>query len=180
MSEQEDYKQKYLLLSAQHSRLCDLVYEEDGETLKIEAVRVENICDACGGTGTPVSGLNCMCGGSGKMSDAARYLRVQLVDAMLKVDNVEPTLTKVTNYIRKWMHSCPINPEVVEILIELNAMINAPPEKEKKWCEYCKSDTHNDAECNCTRIVPSQPAIVNSDMQAIVSISSSKDQTRGE
>lgn len=39
----------------------------------------DNICDACAGTGTPASGGICMCGGSGKMSDAARYLREKLV-----------------------------------------------------------------------------------------------------
>ena len=33
----QGYKEKYLLLSAQHKRLCDEVYEEDGETLKIVA-----------------------------------------------------------------------------------------------------------------------------------------------
>lgn len=32
-------RERYLLLSAQHARLCDQVYEEDGETLKIEAER---------------------------------------------------------------------------------------------------------------------------------------------
>ncbi len=31
--------EKYRLLSAQYSRLCDEVYEEDGETLKIVAER---------------------------------------------------------------------------------------------------------------------------------------------
>ncbi len=30
----EEYKTKYLLLSEQHKRLCEQVYEEDGETLK--------------------------------------------------------------------------------------------------------------------------------------------------
>jgi hypothetical protein len=39
-----------------------------------------DLCDACGGTGKPVSGLKCMCGGSGKMSDAARYLRERVVE----------------------------------------------------------------------------------------------------
>lgn len=41
-------------------------------------------CDACGGTGKPVSGLACMCRGSGRMSDAAIYLRERLVEAEMK------------------------------------------------------------------------------------------------
>lgn len=40
----------------------------------------ENQCDACGGSGTPVSGPPCMCGGTGKMSEAARNLRQELVN----------------------------------------------------------------------------------------------------
>jgi hypothetical protein len=35
----EQEREKFRLLSAQHSRLCDEVYEEDGETLKIVAER---------------------------------------------------------------------------------------------------------------------------------------------
>lgn len=36
-AELEVAQEKYRLLSAQHSRLCEQVYEEDGETLKIAA-----------------------------------------------------------------------------------------------------------------------------------------------
>ena len=42
------------------------------------AAEAENMCDACMGTGEPTSGKPCMCGGTGKMSDAAIYLREQL------------------------------------------------------------------------------------------------------
>lgn len=61
--------------------------EYDIETLEIELATVraeldrlqaENICDACAGTGMPTSGLPCMCGGTGRMSDAATYLREEL------------------------------------------------------------------------------------------------------
>lgn len=34
-------KEKYRLLSAQHARLCDQVYEEDGETLKMVALQAD-------------------------------------------------------------------------------------------------------------------------------------------
>ena len=45
---------------------------------RAEAAERDNVCDACLGS-TPISGKPCMCGGTGKMSDAARYLREQLV-----------------------------------------------------------------------------------------------------
>lgn len=63
-----------------------LLHPEDYNPFTIEAakeiswLRSENHCDACGGTGTPVSGIPCMCGGTGKMSDAAVYLRTVYVD----------------------------------------------------------------------------------------------------
>lgn len=38
-----------------------------------------DICDACGGEGVTASKILCMCGGTGKMSDAARWLREQLL-----------------------------------------------------------------------------------------------------
>lgn len=38
------YKEKYLLLCAQHNRLCKQVYEEDGETLKIVEVERQLAC----------------------------------------------------------------------------------------------------------------------------------------
>src|SRR5258706_3163690 len=41
----------------------------------LTAAQEENKCDACMGRGIPTSHLPCMCGGTGKASDAARYLR---------------------------------------------------------------------------------------------------------
>lgn len=38
-----------------------------------------DMCDACGGTGKPISGLPCMCKGTGRMSEAAYTLRGELV-----------------------------------------------------------------------------------------------------
>ena len=55
------YLRKNVELQAENKRLKD-----------------ENMCDACLGTGDPTSGKPCMCGGSGKMSDAAIYLREQM------------------------------------------------------------------------------------------------------
>lgn len=44
----------------------------------VQELEHSNQCDACAGTGKPVSGIPCMCGGTGKMSDAAVYLRERL------------------------------------------------------------------------------------------------------
>lgn len=50
------------------------------EQLRAEVARLkgENACDACASTGAPVSGLPCMCRGTGKMSVAALMLREEL------------------------------------------------------------------------------------------------------
>lgn len=53
---------------------------------ELRAARAENMCDACGGNGVPVSLAPCMCGGTGKMSDAARILRRDLIDAIAERD----------------------------------------------------------------------------------------------
>lgn len=52
----------------------------------IAALRADNVCDACVGTGKPISGLPCMCGGTGRMSDAARHLREELVTARARAE----------------------------------------------------------------------------------------------
>ena len=45
----------------------------------VKRLEADNICDACMGTGKVISNAEqCMCGGSGKMSDAAIYLRGEL------------------------------------------------------------------------------------------------------
>lgn len=49
----------------------------------------DNVCDACTGTGKPISGKPCMCGGTGKMSDAAVHLRKMLVEAEVELEAVK-------------------------------------------------------------------------------------------
>lgn len=44
---------------------------------EVKGLKAENMCDACCGEGRALSGP-CMCGGTGKMSDAARHLRIEL------------------------------------------------------------------------------------------------------
>lgn len=50
-----------------------------------ERLTAEDMCDACAGTGKPAPGVPCMCGGTGKMSDAARWLRGENAKAMAKL-----------------------------------------------------------------------------------------------
>lgn len=48
-------------------------------SLALTAAEAANVCDAC--LGQPISGKPCMCGGTGKASDAVMYLRDELVKA---------------------------------------------------------------------------------------------------
>lgn len=65
----------------------DVSFEEVIARLNAENERLtaEDMCDACAGTGKPASGVPCMCGGTGKMSDAARWLRGENAKAMAKL-----------------------------------------------------------------------------------------------
>lgn len=56
-----------------------------------------NMCDACAGTGKPISGKPCMCGGTGRMSDAAVYLREQLVAEQTRADSAEAEVSRLTD-----------------------------------------------------------------------------------
>ena len=57
--------------------------------------RDRNICDACAGTGTPTSGPGCMCGGSGKMSDAAHYLRERYAAEHVRANGLQSLLDRL-------------------------------------------------------------------------------------
>lgn len=56
------------------------VKASDYDALRAEVAKAhaDNLCDACAGTGETTHGGECMCAGSGKMSDAARYLRAEV------------------------------------------------------------------------------------------------------
>jgi RecJ-like exonuclease len=58
----------------------------------LKEAEAENICDACGGTGNPISEKPCMCNGTGKMSVAAIYLREQLTAEREKVAKMRKAL----------------------------------------------------------------------------------------
>lgn len=49
------------------------------ELADLTAQLAEDECVACAGTGTPVSGLPCMCGGSGRAGRSVTYLLERLV-----------------------------------------------------------------------------------------------------
>lgn len=63
-----------------------------------------NTCDACLGNGKPISGLPCMCRGTGKMAEAARYLREQLVQADTKIADALAELESAMGYLRYGAH----------------------------------------------------------------------------
>ena len=58
-------------------------------TTQLQEVREENICDICGGSGTPTSTKPCACKGTGKMSVAAQTLRDSWVDELARAEAAE-------------------------------------------------------------------------------------------
>jgi hypothetical protein len=68
------------LVSARtHRKVADL----------LEAMAGELMCDACVGTGTPLSGKECICNGTGLSSEGFRQLRHQLIDVSFRMDYLE-------------------------------------------------------------------------------------------
>jgi regulator of replication initiation timing len=65
-------------------------------TAEAEKVGVVGWCDACGGTGTPISGRPCMCGGTGLASDAVHTLRKCLYDAERERDALRAEVDRLT------------------------------------------------------------------------------------
>lgn len=62
---------------------------------RIAALEAENarlrgaaMCDACAGSGTPISGRPCMCGGSGHAADAVIHLRGALAAEEVRADRL--------------------------------------------------------------------------------------------
>jgi hypothetical protein len=56
--------------------------------LTAQKARAENVCDACAGDPSSVKDGKCMCRGTGKMSEAAIYLREQLVASERDLNNL--------------------------------------------------------------------------------------------
>jgi hypothetical protein len=51
-----------------------------------------SMCSVCAGTGKPLSGLPCICGGSGLETDEIAGLRVSLFEAYKKLGAIEEAL----------------------------------------------------------------------------------------
>lgn len=54
-------------------------------TAEVERLREGEPCNVCGGSGTPVSGLPCACGGSGKLWRAEQNIRRECLE--LRAEN---------------------------------------------------------------------------------------------
>jgi hypothetical protein len=59
---------------------------------KVRSLEAENQCDICVGTGVSESGKPCACGGSGKMSDVAIYLRLKFFNEVKAREVAEQSL----------------------------------------------------------------------------------------
>jgi hypothetical protein len=59
---------------------------------KVRSLEAENQCDICAGIGVSESGKPCACGGSGKMSDVAIYLRLKFFNEVKAREVAEQSL----------------------------------------------------------------------------------------
>lgn len=93
--------QKTMLLELK-KRVLALIEEHERIQKDLEQALSENVCDVCFGTGIPESGHPCMCGGSGKMSEAALYLRESLVVANREISKLTDELERTWGILNQW------------------------------------------------------------------------------
>lgn len=55
----------------------------------------EDTCDACGGTGKPVSGLPCICGGTGRGQDEKIGLRRKVFELEREIQELKDRLDRL-------------------------------------------------------------------------------------
>ena len=100
LREEREEAQRNSIITAKHQhdeylRVLGLVADRaeyiSAAEAEIAALKAENMCDACAGSGKPISGAPCMCGGTGRMSGAARYLREQMLALKAEVDRLKAT-----------------------------------------------------------------------------------------
>jgi hypothetical protein len=90
VAELRDIRQRFVFQGgSEYARAIADFIEKGAES------RSENICDACAGTGKPVSGLPCMCGGTGKASRAVMHLRERLIEAEFERDALRQLVSDV-------------------------------------------------------------------------------------
>ncbi len=103
----------------------------------------ENHCDACVGTGKPISGLPCMCGGTGRMSDAARYLREQLAERDTSIESLEGITSAAIADRDMYMERCTERDREVAELRELVTKLTIEEWNggaRYKRCKLCKRE----------------------------------------
>lgn len=66
---------------------------------RIAELEAENVCDSCLGAGESLAGGRCMCGGTGKLTNGATYLREQLFDAKARIAELEGALRALVGEI---------------------------------------------------------------------------------
>lgn len=65
---------------------------------EIESLQSQLLCDACAGTGKPVSGLPCICGGSGSGADEKAGLRKELFKVQSQLTTSREQLAKAEKF----------------------------------------------------------------------------------
>ncbi len=103
-----------------------------------------DVCDVCNGNGTPISGRPCMCQGTGKMSEAAVYLRKELV-------TTEANLREETR-------------RVATIHKSLEAVAVKNERLKNKIRQMCQ-EMHNDEKVNITWTTMAIAAYLHDEMQ---------------
>lgn len=95
------------MLTVIERRVLGLRQALDVAQRELEAVKRENMCDACAG-GHPISGVPCMCGGTGKMSDAAVVLRTMLIEAERHLEAERAKVERAWCDVADWLqHNLP-------------------------------------------------------------------------
>lgn len=62
---------------------------------------MSELCGVCAGTGKPVSGLPCICGGSGAQSDELYGLRLELSRAKEEINKKDETIKELSDALEK-------------------------------------------------------------------------------
>jgi len=78
-----------------------LVSKLDAANQTITDLHAQNMCDVCAGNGTPISDAPCICGGSGKMSDAAYNMRHSIYDQNQEIERLQSRLDSYRQIIEK-------------------------------------------------------------------------------
>lgn len=81
--------------------------ESDGEKIRrlqmeVERLKADGACDACAGTGRPVSELPCMCGGTGRAADAVTHLRGRLSGTRAEIEKTLAETQRLHDQGLRW------------------------------------------------------------------------------